>query len=88
MHFKYAGNAISLGFGGVAPKDALQQPTYISFCNNLHFSFAKNIVMVLEVRYIHNIRFAFVNICSCFFILSSFFNFVKSKFFTLYKNKR
>lgn len=30
------------GFGGVAPKVCLQQSTYMTFCNNLHFASAKN----------------------------------------------
>lgn len=30
------------GFGGVAPKNCLQQTTYTIFCNNLHFASAKN----------------------------------------------
>ncbi len=35
---------ISQGFGGVAPKVFLQLPTYTTFCNYLHFCFAKNSV--------------------------------------------
>ena len=31
------------GGGGVAPKNCLQQTTYMIFCNNLHFASAKNI---------------------------------------------
>ena len=32
------------GFGGVAPKNCLQQTTYAIFCNNLHFASEKNSV--------------------------------------------
>jgi len=36
------------GFGGVAPKNCLQQTTYMIFCNNLHFASAKNTYGALE----------------------------------------
>ncbi len=40
---------ISQGFGGVAPKVFLQLPTYTTFCNYLHFCFAKNSTKLVRV---------------------------------------